>query len=268
MARLLQLEHDARNAQSAARDAAAAAANAQKMLHNYIEREDIERTEAELPRLIEQAEVASNYYSSLTQTVERCRRWLDNLPDNATLEIYKPQVTQGDPASALGRTREQLSAAIKERDALAKIPVPSDDIEERVRDLVAELAQRARPYVRGIARGGKLSVRWPPKPTSTIAETMYWPQDDCNALLMTALLHPDQLAEVILAEINREANETLPIKEREIRVAQLTDEIEELQRQASDLTYALVQAGGSHTYGQASAEAVLGVVVAQERAAA
>lgn len=268
MARMLQLESDARNAQSEARDATDALANARKRLNFEIETDVLDGLNNSLPALIQQAEITGNAHTSLTETVERCRRWLDSLPDATLLEPYTPQITEGDPAQALKATREKLTTATKERNALARIPVPSEDIEEKVRDYVAALATKARPYVRGIARNDKLSVRWPPQPNSTVANTLGWPDDTCNPLLMAALLHPDELAQRILDEIEREANEHMPIDQRHTRIATLTDEIEELQRQASDLTYALVQTGDARTYGNAPAEAVLGVIVAEERQAA
>ena len=239
------------------------------MLHQYIEREDIERTSDALPGLIAAAEAAANHYDSLSRTAERCRKFLDNLPEGTVISEYVAMAQPLDnPQQTLNDTRARISAATKERDALDAIPIPSADIEARTRDFVAELAMRAKPYVRGVARGGKLSVRWPLNPASTVNDTRNWPQDTCNPLMLAALLHPDELAQVILNEIEREANQILPIKQRQQRIVELTAEIEELQREASDIVYELVLAGGAETYHQAGPAAVLGVLISDERQAA
>ena len=147
----------------------------------------------------------------------------------------------------LRETRKQIAAAINEKSALERIATPSADIEARVKAHVAELAQRARPYVRGVS-GGKLSVRWPPRPDSSVAGSIDWTQDTANPLMLTALLLPDQLAEVILVEIEREANKDLTVAQREARIEELNIVIEELQRRASDLVFHLVRAGHEETF--------------------
>lgn len=266
MVRLLRLEDNTRIAQTAARDAADALANARAAMHTRIEAEDLSRLEQDLPRLIEQAEATSNRYTSLSATVDRCRRWIESLPEGTTFgEIHLGDYNFVENTSPeefekmLRETRQQLAAAIKERNDLAKVPTPSADIEARVRDHIAELAQRAKPYVRGVSAGETLSVRWPPKPTSTVMDTAFWTMDTCNPLLLAALLHPDQLADVILTQIAREANTGLTVKQRETRIAKLTDDIDQLQRDASDLVFYLVQSGHVETFHQAPPEAVLGV---------
>jgi hypothetical protein len=94
-----------------------------------------------------------------------------------------------------------------------------------------------RCYVRGIAEGD-LIVRWPPSPSADRSNTPSWTDNGANALLIAALLQPDALANVIMTEIDREANALMPIRERTARIAELEHDIDELQRVASDLAYA------------------------------
>jgi hypothetical protein len=89
----------------------------------------------------------------------------------------------------------------------------SPDIEERVEVYVQSLA---RPRVTGVSTGRRLDVRWP--------------MTDATSLL--AILMPDKVTEVILAEIERAANLPMPPEGRRKRMGELRRQIDTLQRQA------------------------------------
>jgi hypothetical protein len=85
-----------------------------------------------------------------------------------------------------------------------------------------------------------------------------WP---AHALAMFALLFPERVQEVILAEVEAVANDPLPIKERHARIAELEREIDEL----AYLEKALVVASGADRSTGAPPQAVLGVRVVDAR---
>jgi hypothetical protein len=168
-----------------------------------------EDTFATLKKLAADLPIVEAKRDAAERILERCQAWLDELPD-VNLEIVKPKPING---SDLNGIREQLRHAQDELEDLAKVPVPSADIEMHVRDYVAGLG---RPKVSGID-GGALPL------------AVVWPDD---AVSLFALLMPDKMVEVILAEINRAANTPMPLDQRRKRMAELRRMIDELQRQA------------------------------------
>jgi hypothetical protein len=268
MARLLSLEQDARAADSAARDAAAAWQHAQTIRASGSVGNAIAE---QLPELFERQRRSEALRQHLAEVVDRVRGWLERLPDGTVLERHEPMLSDEDLADlevALAETHKRLKAADKEQDKLLALPTASEDIEERVRAYVANLAERARPFVKGIGEGRQLSVRWPPKTDSarstpgsrenTAWPEERWPEDNANPLLLMALFQPKPLAEVILVEIEREVNAEVPLEQRQRRLAQLEGEIETLERKAAAIA---ARSGGLKGYGSARADAVLGVVV-------
>jgi septal ring factor EnvC (AmiA/AmiB activator) len=112
----------------------------------------------------------------------------------------------------LATVQNRIADAEDEVTRLRAVPVPSSDIEERIREYVAALA---RPQVSGIATGQQLQVHWPD-----------------NVIAVLALLLPDQMTNALLKEIDRLANLPMPLPQRKRRIAELQAETEELQRQA------------------------------------
>jgi hypothetical protein len=140
-------------------------------------------------------------------TLESCQAWIDELPDNTTLEIVKVKSNGAD----LAAVRELIRNAEDELQTLERVPTPSADIELHVRDYVASLG---RPTVLG-AEGNHLQVTWPQ-----------------NAVALFALLMPDRMTEIIFAEVDRAANDPMPLPQRKQRIAELKQQIDELQRTA------------------------------------
>jgi hypothetical protein len=133
-----------------------------------------------------------------------CRTWLDELPEGTQLKIVNVKPDGHD----LGDVRERIKDAENELALLRAVPTPAPDIRDRVEAYVQSLAQ---PEVRGICAGQKLEVKWP---NSVIAAF--------------ALLFPEKVQEVILAEVEGMANDPLPQAERKKRTAELKREIDEL----------------------------------------
>jgi hypothetical protein len=162
------------------------------------------------------------------------RAFLEALPDDAVLEPVKVVKPNGLDLDTVWRRIEDAEDEVKR---LRAVPVPSSDIEERIREYVAALA---RPQVSGIATGQQLQVHWPD-----------------NVIAVLALLLPDQMTNALLKEIDRLANLPMPLPQRKKRIGELEAAIDTLQRQALAL--------GAGTSGLPPA-VVLGVRVAETKA--
>jgi hypothetical protein len=95
--------------------------------------------------------------------------------------------------------RHRVKTISAEIDALRRAPAPSEDIEARVRDYVRGLA----PKVRGIGVGERLSIIWP----GAQAPSGY----TCDPLALVAALFPDRMLALVMGEVERMANDPLPV---------------------------------------------------------
>jgi hypothetical protein len=131
---------------------------------------------ATLDKLVKDLPAIEDKRDAAERTLERCQAWLDELPDDVTLEPVKVKLDGGDLASV----KERIRNATDELETLSKVPTPSADIEQRVRKYVAGLG---RPKVSGVGDGDHLQVSWP--------------RDDATSLF--AILEPGKMTKVILA---------------------------------------------------------------------
>ncbi len=184
--------------------------NARERLTGSFQRDsDYHDMRSTLDKLIKDLPVIERRLADAEYTLEHCQTWLDALPDDVVLEPVKVKSNGAD----LADVREHVKKAEEELEALSQVPVPSGDIRERVKDYVAALG---RPKVSGVSHDDKLKVSWP--------------TSDATSLL--AILIPDKMTDVILAEIERAANDPLPLERRRKRMIELRRMIDELQRQA------------------------------------
>ena len=163
---------------------------------------------ASLDKLVADKPMFASKLDSAQYTLKNCRAFLDALPDDAVLTPVASVKPNGVDLDTVWRRIEDAEDEVKR---LRAVPVPSSDIEARIREYVAALA---RPQVSGIATGQRLQVIWP---------------DDVIAL---ALLLPDQMTNALLKEIDRLANLPMPLPQRKKRIGELEAAIETLQRQA------------------------------------
>jgi hypothetical protein len=164
---------------------------------------------ATLDKLVADKPMFASKLDSAQYTVKNCRAFLDALPDDAVLTPVASVKPNGVDLDTVWRRIEDAEDEVKR---LRAVPVPSSDIEERIRAYVADLA---RPKVAGIAAGQRLQVSWP---------------DDVIAVL--ALLLPDQMVNALLREVERVLNLPMPLPQRKKRIGELEAAIETLQRQA------------------------------------
>jgi hypothetical protein len=121
----------------------------------------------------------------------------------------------------------------KEIAALRRAPAPSSDVEARVRDYVRGLA----PKVRRIGVGERLSIVWP----GAQASTGYISEHTCDPLALLAALFPDRMLSLMMTEVERMANDPLPVAQRPPRIAAL--ELDELHWVEEALVVAAIAAG-------------------------
>ena len=117
------------------------------------------------------------------------------------------------------------------------------------------------PKVRGIGVGERLSIVWPGAQTPS----PYISEHTCDPLALLAALFPDRMLSLVMAEVERMANDPLPVAERPRRIAALERELDELHRLEEVLVAAAIAAGHSvYRSPSASPAAVLGVRVAEK----
>jgi hypothetical protein len=187
---------------------------------------------ATLDRLLEDLSASEGNEEAAKYTLSTCKTWLDELPDDAVLEVVKVKPN----GHSLSDVRQRIKDAEDELKKLASVPVPPADIRERVE---AYVASQGRPKVLGI-EDGQLNIVWP---NSTIA--------------VLALLLPHEMVNALMQEIDRVSNLPMPLPERKRRMTELRREIDELQRQALAL---------GEDASILTPEVVLGVRVAETKA--
>src|SRR5262249_47645436 len=135
----------------------------------------------------------------------------------------------------LASIRDRIKTATAEVDALKRAPASSSDIEARVREYVTKLA----PTVRGIGPGERLSIIWPGAQSSS----GYISEHPCDPLALLAALFPDRMLALVMGEVERMANDPLPMAQRAPRIAALERELDELHRVEEALVAAAIAAG-------------------------
>jgi hypothetical protein len=183
-----------------------------------------------------------------------CKAWLDRLPAGTRLEPVPVTADGHDLAGMRGR----IKAATAENAALKRAPAPSSDIEQRVKDYVRGLA----PKVRGVGVGEHLSIIWPGAQSSS----GYYSEHSCDPLALLAALFPDRMLRLVMTEVERIANDPLPVAQRAPRVAALERELDELHRAEEALVVAAVATGQPvHRSPSAPPAAVLGVKIMEAK---
>jgi hypothetical protein len=209
--------------------------------------------EAELEKLVADQKVLQKRLQAEQAVLSACKGWLDRLPARTKLE---PVAVTADGHDLAG-IRDRIKTATTEVDALKRAPAPSSDIEARVRDYVRGLA----PKVRGVGVGERLSIVWPGAQSSL--GSGYISEHTCDPLALLAALFPDRMLTLVMGEVERMANDPLPVAQRAPRIAVLERELDELHRVEEALVAAAIAAGQPvHRSPSAPPATVLGVRVA------
>jgi hypothetical protein len=215
--------------------------------------DDPRSLQAELETLLADQKVLQKRLQAEQSVLSSCKAWVDRLPAGAKLEPV-PVTADGHGLPGL---RNRINAANAERDALMRAPAPSSDIEARVRGYLRGLT----PKVRGVGVGERLSIIWPGAQTPTT----YISEHTCDPLALIAALFPDRMLSLVMTEVERMANDPLPVAQRPPRIAILERELDELHRVEEALVAVAIAAGEPvHRSPSAPPAAVLGVRVADK----
>jgi hypothetical protein len=209
---------------------------------------------ASLKQLVADKPVLEKKLHGAQSVLSSCKSWLDRLPPNTVLE----QVTTDASGHTLKEVCAKLESAKVELEALRAVPTPAPDVKQRIEDYVHGLG---RPTITGIGKGERLKVVWGGSGWNSSGPR----EDRAEVLPMMALLFPDEITDRLMSEVERTANDPVPIKERAVRIAALTDEIEQLAYVEEALVAAAIADGEDvQRSPNASPQAVLGVKVLVE----
>jgi hypothetical protein len=154
--------------------------------------------------------------------------------DDAIITVIEGRVGSLDDIPA--RIKQVLAEAAK----IEAQPIPSDDLEARVRAYVGALADKAAPLVRGIAAGEKLTILWPLREDASRLNQSGHAADHANALLAMALLHPERMVERLMAAA---VAGLLPLPQREARLHELRAEEDQLRVDEESAVTAAIENG-------------------------
>jgi hypothetical protein len=113
--------------------------------------------------------------------------------------------------------------------------------------------------VRGVGVGERLSIVWPGAQTPSV----YYAEHSCDPLALLVALFPDRMLSLVLTEVERMANDPVPLAQRPARIAALERELDELTYVEEALVAAAIAANQPvHRSPSAPPAAVLGVRVA------
>jgi hypothetical protein len=214
--------------------------------------DDPRTLEAELNKLMADQKALQARLQAEQAVLSACKIFLDRLLPGTKLEPV-PVTTDDDVAGV----RKRINSANAELEALKRAPAPSEDIEDRVWLCLRGLT----PKVRGIGPGERLSIIWPGAQTPT----GYISEHTCDPLALIAALFPDRMLSLVMTEVERMANDPLPVAQRPLRIAALDRELDELHRVEEALVAAAIAAGQPvHRSPSAPPAAVLGVRIAEK----
>jgi hypothetical protein len=209
--------------------------------------------EAELETLSADQKELQKRLQAEQSVLSACKVWLDRLPADTKPEPVAFTTDKHD----LADVRKRIKTIAAEIAALKRAPAPSNDIEARVKDYLRGLA----PKVSGVGVGERLSIIWP----GAQGSSGYISEHTCDPLALLAAVFPDRMLALVMGEVERMANDPLPVAQRAPRVAALERELDELNRVEEALVAAALATGDSvHRSPSAPPAAVLGVRVAEK----
>jgi hypothetical protein len=196
---------------------------------NQTEYDDLRAT---LNRMVDDLPMLRRRRDAAQSTYSACQVFLDQRPDDATLE----PVTIHVDGHNLKEVRAKRKAAQTELTALRAVPTPSADIEAPIRAYVEAMAK---PQITGVGKAEKLKVIWPGSGFDNRGPR----EDRAEVLPMMALLFPDAMVAALISEVERMANDPLPQAERKKRIAALEHETEQLAYVEEALVAAAIAEG-------------------------
>jgi hypothetical protein len=217
----------------------------------------IKQTEAGFAAQLDAAKRARSAADAAQRVASAVKAYIDGLPHNAKLEPLHIEVDGYD----LQTVREQLRTAQHELRTLQDAPIPAPDIADRVRSYVEALQRGARPALRGVRVGDLLQIHWPSHAGANRANLNGFDTTSANPLLLAALLFPEHLTARLMAQLEADCSQPLPISERLPRIAELETQLEQLWRLETALVDCAIADGAVDVYHDPAtpAAALLGV---------
>lgn len=224
---------------------------------------EVERLEREGQRLTdeiaEQTEICERLERQLRgeeRIVASCKRFLHELPVGTRLHVVEPN--QGGDLDDIRKRIRQVRDDISR---LQSLPVPSDDLADRIKAYVDDLAARAQPVIQGIGDGQTLRVLYPLNDDANRVNLIGFSQRDGNPLLLLALLEPERLVERLLQTV-ADAHSISPT-ERNERLHGLQSELTQLRYDEEAAICEAIDNGGDDVFrlGSSPAWAVLMVQI-------
>jgi hypothetical protein len=148
---------------------------------------EAQRLEAAIAAQIETCEAQEKRLRAEEPVIRSCKQYLHYL-DGARL-----RVVEGYGGGDVAAVREQIKATQDEIAQLQRLPVPSDDLGERIARYVAAL--RAQPVITGISDGQDLRVLFPLRADADRVTMSGFSGFEANALLMAAFMDGERLAQ-------------------------------------------------------------------------
>jgi hypothetical protein len=167
--------------------------------------------------------------------IRDCKQFLHDLPPNVHLRVVEGY------AGDLGAIRAHIRETMDEIAQVGRMPVPSDDLGDRIARHVAKLAAKAQPVVRGISDGQDLSVQWPLHDRADRIAMSGFSDSDANALLLLAFMDGETLA-ARLVQVAHEGS--ISSGERDQRLQALQQQLTRLRYDEEQAVTAAINDGG------------------------
>jgi hypothetical protein len=232
-AKLLTLQGTANDARDASASAQARLRGLQDQLSSStLSDEQQDGIEREIDRLIAVRTKQNERHAALLAVVDGIRRYLQALPRGITLEMVRhptPKLLKGENNSAaLSRIRNEIADLKQQRQAVASASLPKSVMKAAAKRYVEEMAARGRPRVAGDSDGFKATFgdtkTFAPQGVRAAAELLCW--HDGPGVLARLEAEIDALPTPSLV---------LDTEERATRLAELTSDLERLERDEESL---------------------------------
>ena len=164
-------------------------------------------------------------------------------------------------AGALARVRDDLAKIDADAHSVRTAPMPSEEAKGAARQHVAELAERARPDVRGLVEFGR-GIEWPRQTLQNAGGAGIANVHIPDARGLMAWLHMDEMIAALEVEIDAVADDgqAIPAAEREARLEQIAKDKLHAERREEAVIEAAADAGTAlERRPDADPRAVLGI---------
>jgi hypothetical protein len=217
--------------------------------------------EAEIAGLVIEAKQRSDIADDAEQVHLTCRDWLHTLPAWTTLTPARAVVLDTDDLKhLLYVTRLNITANAEETKRISKATLCLADIEAKITDFVSKQAASQNIVVH---QRGKAPLE------VLFSRAMYQPTSTADTLALLCRLFPEQVSAAILDSYDggQDVDNSLSITERDLALAELQDQLADLERTEEAVVSAMLDAGQKVSRRRfASPQAILQVVATSARA--